>query len=179
MFANGRKNKQRKIFMKIFKAKQGFTLIEILLVIAIIAILAAIVIVAINPAKQFRDARNAQRESNVNAILNAFSQYGIANAGALPGPVASSSIPTLSGSETCNTTGVEICATSGSACTGGPVDLSDLVTKNIIVGIPTDPQATAPGTGYKVAQTSNGRIAVCAPLALSDGNQQLDITVSR
>ena len=33
----------------------GFTLIEILVVVAIIAILAAIVIIAINPAKRFRD----------------------------------------------------------------------------------------------------------------------------
>src|SRR5262245_37912256 len=56
------------------KKKQGFTLIEILLVIGIIAILATIVIVAINPARQFAQARNSQRTENVTAILNAIGQ---------------------------------------------------------------------------------------------------------
>ncbi len=57
------------------KKYEGFSLIEILVVVALIIILAAITIIAINPAKNFRDTRNAQRASDVNAILNAVTQY--------------------------------------------------------------------------------------------------------
>ena len=64
--------------------KKGFTLIEILVVIGIIAVLAGIVLIAINPARQFSQARDTQRVSNVNAILNAVGQYMADNKGALP-----------------------------------------------------------------------------------------------
>jgi len=68
--------------MKIAKtSKQGFTLIELLVVIGIIAILAGVVIVALNPGRQFAQARNTQRWSNVNTILNAISQNQVDNKG--------------------------------------------------------------------------------------------------
>ena len=74
--------------MKLRLSREGFTLIELLLVIGIIAILASIVIVAINPTKQMGDARNAQRRSDVNTILNAVYQYAIDNNGTMPGCLA-------------------------------------------------------------------------------------------
>lgn len=67
-------------FNNIIKNK-GFTLIEILVVMGIIAVLAGVVITAINPAKQFAQARNTQRESNVNTILNAIGQHLVDNKG--------------------------------------------------------------------------------------------------
>lgn len=63
------------------RLKRGFTLIELLLVIGIIAILAGIVIIAINPARQLASTRNAKRQADLTAILNAFSQYAIDHGG--------------------------------------------------------------------------------------------------
>ncbi|MDD5469198.1 MAG: prepilin-type N-terminal cleavage/methylation domain-containing protein [Candidatus Peribacteraceae bacterium] len=139
--------------------RYGFTLIELLLVIGIIAILASIVIVAINPTKQLGEARNAQRRSDVNAVLQAVYQYAIDNNGALPGNIATSE--------------AEICdgAYASETCTGaGGVDLSDLV-GTYITAIPRDPQETdANWTGYYILQDSNGRVTVSASGAELDAS---------
>ncbi len=134
--------------MRKLQLRQGFTLIELLLVIGIIAILASIVIVAINPTKQLGDARNAQRKSDVNTILNAVYQYSIDNDGTLPSSIT--------------TTSREICAT-GATCGGTVADL-DVLTGSYLVRIPRDPQvANSTGTNYFIVSTANGRITVTAP----------------
>jgi len=85
------------------RKEKGFTLIEILIVIGIIALLATIVIIAINPARQFAQARDTKRVSNVNAILNAIGQYaadnkgdilvlGIPQAPAVPGEISDAGV---------------------------------------------------------------------------------------
>ena len=132
----------------------GFTMLEILLVVAAIAILAGIVIVAINPGKQLAETRNAQRSTSVNTILNAVYQYAIDQNGTLP-----AGVPTTGA---CGDATAEICTTGGT-CTG-LVDLSVLTTNGTyLVGLPTDPStATANGTGYHVL-SGNGRVTVCAP----------------
>lgn len=132
--------------------RSGFTLIELLLVIGIIAILASIVIVAINPTKQLADARDAQRRSDVNTILNAVYQYAIDNTGNLPTCIA--------------TTTKDIC-TSGSACAdlANGCDL-DVLTGSYLVGIPEDPSgANGNDTNYDIARDANGRVTVTAPEA--------------
>ena len=131
--------------------KKGFTLLEILLVVAAIAILAGIVIIAINPGKQLADTRNAQRRVNVNTILNAVYQYSIDNKGTLPSGISQ--------------TATEVCKTGGSC--SGLVDLSVLTTnETYLTAIPTDPTAASTnGTGYRILQTANGRITVSAPSA--------------
>jgi type IV pilus assembly protein PilA len=141
------------------KFKKGFTLIEILLVVAIIAILAGIIIIAVNPNKQLKEAHITQRKSDVNTLLNAVYQYAVDNKGAMPGaniPVAPSAA-------------IEICSLTVSATciADGLADLSALIsTQTYLTSIPVDPAGnTTNGVGYTIQKTINGRITVAAPAA--------------
>lgn len=155
--------------------RKGFTLIELLLVIGIIAILASIVIVAINPTKQLGDARNAQRRSDVNTILNAVYQYSIDNNGNLPSCIATSAKGVCTdGSE---------CSSYDAGDSGGPTTGCDLgilsITGTYLTSIPLDPSGT-PGTsveytGYNIVQDANGRVTVNATQA----EQSATISVTR
>jgi len=155
-----------KNFIKRTNANQsGFTLLEVLLVVAIIAILAGIVIIAINPGKNLGDSRNAQRSADVTTILNGVYQYSLDNNGSVPTGIT--------------TTATEICATGAASCTG-LVDLSSITTSGkYLVSIPKDPQCSTScatnGTGYKISKDANGRITVVAPAA----EQSKTISVTR
>jgi prepilin-type N-terminal cleavage/methylation domain-containing protein len=141
------------------KAQKGFTLIEILVVIGIIAILAAVVIIAINPARQFAQARNSQRQSNIETILNGIGQDLADNKGVFGGPCAVA-LPTASTSI--------ITGAGGTLPTGLPaatVDLSCL-SPTYVPNFPSDPSINNGGyTGYEIKLDSIGRVMVCAHAA--------------
>jgi len=54
---------------------KGFTLIEMLIVIAVIGILAVAVLSAINPVEQMKKARDTRRRSNAAELLNGLERY--------------------------------------------------------------------------------------------------------
>ncbi|HEX7963505.1 MAG TPA: type II secretion system protein [Candidatus Saccharimonadales bacterium] len=144
------------------RTQAGFTLLEVLLVVAIIAILAGIVIIAINPSKNLADTRNAQRQQDVATILDSVYQYSLDNNGSVPGTIG--------------TTAAEICKTGtlAATCTSSSlVDMSTITTSGkYIASVPVDPSCptgcNANGVGYTILKSaSTGRITVAAPGAES------------
>lgn len=152
-------------------AKTGFTLIEILLVMGIIAILAAVVIVAINPARQFAQARNSQRASNVFSLLNAISQNMADNQGVFD----------------CASGGA-IPPTATVIKSGGGYNAADCLAPTYLPAMPFDPSATGAhftgNTDYDTAYTifqdgSTGRITIAAPEALNSSELNKNISATR
>lgn len=154
------------------KKTSGFTLIELLVVIGILAILLAITLIAINPARQFGNANNTKRRSDVTQVLNAIGQYTAENKGNLPTEISAL---------TANTT------TSFNA-TNFP-NLCGQLVPTFIPALPTNPtlntgdvtkadcDATTPtwATGYSIAKDANNRITVSADTT----DNSASITVTR
>jgi len=143
--------------IEIIKSKQknntkGFTLIELLVVIGILTILLSIVLVAINPARQFSQANDTQRRSDVSALLNAIHQYSADNKGALPAGIGATAL-------NIGSTGVNLCATLV------PTYLAQLPV-DPTTGIGTTNCATYHSTGYTVLKSgASNRLTVSAPSA--------------
>lgn len=129
------------------KNRKGFTLIELLVVIGILAVLLAITLIAVNPAQNLQDADDTKRRSDINAILNAVSQYMVDNNGVAP---------------------TEITATATDLGKLG-VDICTLIVPTYIAALPQDPLsgggaditdcAAAYTTGYDISAVGN-RITV-------------------
>ncbi|MBI2613769.1 MAG: prepilin-type N-terminal cleavage/methylation domain-containing protein [Candidatus Levybacteria bacterium] len=156
--------------MKLFKNQKGFTLIELLVVIGILAVLLAITLIAINPARQFSQANNTKRRSDVNAILNAVNQYMADNAGAVPAGITET-VAAIATDDGAGAAEADICA---------------LLVPDYIAALPSDPGAANDGvaitacgvaynTEYEISQSAtNSRITV----SVAAGNQELGEVIS-
>lgn len=126
--------------------RKGFTLIEILIVVAIIAILASIVLVGLGPTQQ--SGRDARRLSDLHEIQNALELY-YNKCGYYPGTIS-----------------------SGACASGAPTAWSDLSSalQSVSGGtIPVDPSSNR-GYGYNVA-SDNSTYVIGA--VLENGNNSV------
>jgi prepilin-type N-terminal cleavage/methylation domain-containing protein len=137
------------------KQHKGFTLIEILIVIGLIAVLAGVLVVALNPARQFAQARNAQRYNNIDTIMGAVINNMTDNRGLFT--CAAGALP----------------ATATNMADDG-YDIGPCLTPTYASQLPVDPSAagahwtdaTDYDTGYTILQAAaDGRITIAAPSA--------------
>src|SRR3989344_3140036 len=153
------------IFMNYFltkKKNRGFTLIEILVVMGVLSVIFSIILFLINPQGQFSRANNAQRRSDIVAILNSIGAYTADNKGVLP-----SGITTAVATITDSVNGADICA---------------LLVPKFIPALPTDPSlktsdittCTNYNTGYTIVKDANNRVTLAAPN--QENNEIISIT---
>ena len=153
------------ITVQSLKHQKGFTLIELLVVIGILSVLLAIVLVAINPARQFAQANNTQRRSDVVALLNAIHQYAADNAGNLPSGVPVAGSPAS----------ISFAETTQAFC--------DALVPTYIASLPKDPNdgtfvnCTNYDTNYSIS-ISTASAGNSARITISAPNAELDTVIS-
>ncbi len=153
------------------KNKKGFTLIEVLVVIGILAVLSAVVLVAVNPARQFKLARDSQRTANVSSLLNAIQENMSEHNGSL-----------VCGSAIRNLPSVPTVVKHGGGYPTFQGDIASCLVSDYLSALPFDPSlpgahftsTTDYDTGYEIWQATNGRIT-----ASSTGELSPAISVTR
>lgn len=162
----------RKIVSNIFK---GFTLIEILLVLAIIGVMSSVLVITINPQRQLAKARDTERKTDIYSILASVYQYQAEHSGAIPdtdGDPLTSNFPT---SATCIGTDV------GCFDLGGAGGVGETIVPVYMADMPKDPKLVSTGqpatdgnSGYTIYIDANNRLHASAV-----GEIENPITITR
>ncbi len=162
----------------------GFTLLELLIVIAIIAILSVALVIVLNPAETLKKARDAQRISDLSTIKTAMGLYMTSVANPILGGASNDmcketasgawasgdkiaySLPIGTPIEAATFDGssaVDALQVSNPSLTDGtgwiPVDFSDITGGSPISNLPVDPvNSVAVGTSLASAVTSQALV---------------------
>jgi prepilin-type N-terminal cleavage/methylation domain-containing protein len=147
--------------------KKGFTLIELIIVIAVIALLAAAVFVAVDPAQRIGEARDSQRWSDVTAVADGIMKYIADNNGTFPTSTATFTAGT---NYLIVINGYEANDLSGFTCSNGTtvdgsngVDLGTNLVSTYLATIPVDPggsQDSGVNSHYYFSRASTGRVTI-------------------
>ncbi len=168
----------------------GFTLVELLVVIAIIAILALVVFVALDPATRFQDARDSVRATAVEEMLSAVKLDQVDNGGTYLASIAA-----MTAGETYMVVNgalmVAGCDDNNAACdtnvTGDAhcVNIAGLLTEGYVAEMPISPAGTITwddgnavgeeGSGYTMSRDATGVITVRA----CESENTTEISVAR
>ncbi len=119
--------------------KKGFTLIELVIVIAILAVLASIVVLVLNPAQLMAQARDSQRISDLSSVKIAVALY-ISTTTSTP-TIGTGPYCTATGCNVGGPFGVETITTSTAVDSNGwvPVDLRKTAGGSPLPSLPSDP----------------------------------------
>lgn len=141
--------------IKKLQSQKGFTLVEILIVVALIAILAVIALITINPAEAQKRSRDAQRLKEIGVIQGVVEQYITDNIQS----VTTISAVSSSGSKACGTAGwlgIDLCNYANTM----PVDPVNRAGEYAR----TDGTTTTGNLFYQVLMDDNLRYRVCTRL---------------
>lgn len=171
--------------------KKGFTLIELLVVIGIIGILAAIVLIAVNPGRQFAQARDTQRQGDLLQLTNSVYQFAAEHNGNLPGTsytAGEGNFPECAVSDGSDATeigsgaGMFDLADAGArdAVGDGAAD-AEILVPTYMAAIPVDPASGdyATGSGYEICVMGTGTDSPGRVFASATGELEPSITVIR
>ncbi len=136
------------------------------MVIGILAILAGVVLTAVNPARQFKVARDSQRNANIVTVLNAIGQNMTDHAGNF----------------ICEGVLAELPAAKEGMGSDAGFDIAPCLVPDYISALPYDPgkesayyvDETDYETGYYISRDVEGRVTVYA-----DGEIQPDLKTVR
>ncbi|MBP9748948.1 type II secretion system protein [Patescibacteria group bacterium] len=150
----------------------GFTAVELIVVIALIGFLLGTVVVAIDPVTRFKNARNQQRHADVAVLLGALYQYYGDNRGNIPSTIDSvTASAQVLGS---NATGCDASCTATTTAVAC-LDLTSSLVDKYLLDIPIDPQTGTSGNSDYFVNVLAGNhivVGVCDP----ENNATISVT---
>lgn len=161
--SSGNASHEQRLLQEFSKRRQGFSVIELIVIISLIGILFAVVLLALNPPTRLGTTRDAERRQAVHDILHALVAYGADNFGNVP-----SVIDSLTASVQIIGTNASGCTTVGGTCAGytqienACANITGLVDA-YLTNVPTDPTTGTSGNArYYVQKSYNNRLEVGA-----------------